>query len=70
MYQIFKKLVLVLVTFMQVTKVNIKNQVLIKMLYIYYLLYFKKNSNQVKALLNLISKIKLIIFTYTSKLSV
>lgn len=42
---------------------------LVKILYIYYLIQFKKDINNINALLDLQNKIKAIILAYASKLS-
>lgn len=65
MYQIGKKLVLVLATFMSITRAKKKKKALVKLLYIYYPIQFKKNINNIKALLDLRRKVNVINLIYT-----
>ena len=62
----FKKLVLVLRTFISVT--SKKSIILDHILYIYYLVHFQKNSNNIEVLLDSCSKINIMTFIYASKL--
>lgn len=67
---IFKKLVSVSVTFAPMTWAGKKNElVLDKVLYIHYLLHFRKNKeNKLQALINLDSKVNAMTPAYASKL--
>lgn len=84
MFEIIKKLVLILVTFLLITIASIKvvfilnfetlnfitkNILSLKyMLYIYYLLKFKKNQFKIKTLINSNNKVNTIIQLYITKL--
>ena len=64
----FKKLVFVLTTFMLVIDTSKKDIILDYILYIYYLIYFQKSSNNVEVLIELSSEIYTITLIYTLKL--
>lgn len=67
MSKIFKKLVLILVTFMPITKASIKDNGLLKQVfYIYYLISFK--NNKIWSLFNSSSYVNVIILAYLDKL--
>lgn len=64
-----KKLVLILATFTLVTKAKKENKIVLKrVLSIYYLFYFWKNMNKISTLLDLSSKINIIMLAYVLKL--
>ena len=64
----FKKLVLGFITFMLVINTNKKDRILAYILYIYYLIYFQKNSNNIEALINSNGKFNTITLTFILKL--
>lgn len=51
-----------------ITKSNKKNVILEKILYIYYLFYFQKDTIKVKIIINSNNKINIIILVYIAKL--
>lgn len=67
---IFKKLALILATFLLMTQANIKNVLLLlkQILYIYSPFHFEKDSNNRQVLLNLESEIRAMILAYILKL--
>lgn len=62
-------MVLVLTTFIFMTSTTKKDTNLDYILYIYYLIYFWKINNKVKALIDFYNKINVMILIYTLKLS-
>lgn len=67
MLKIFKKLDLILVTFVPITKAGIKDNMFLKQVfYIYYLISFK--NNKIWSLINLNSKVNVIILAHIDKL--
>lgn len=70
MSKIFKKLVLVLAIFLLIAQISMKNTLrwLYKVLYIYYWLYFWKNTANVRALINSGNKINTMTLVYINKL--
>lgn len=68
MYQVYKKLVSISATIAPTTMANKKKPLLVKILYIYHLLSFKKITNKVHALLNLSNEINVIMLIYMFKL--
>ena len=65
----FKKLVLILITFIYKVDISRKDITLDCILYKYYLVCFQKNNNNIEALINSITKINIITLIYTLKLS-
>lgn len=63
-----KKLVLILVISMSLTSTSKKDIILHYISYIYYLVYFQKNSNNIKTLIDSNTKIKTITSIYALKL--
>lgn len=67
--KIFKKLVSIFATSTFMTKTSKKDKVVLKrVLYIYYLLYFQKNTIEIKALLDFGNKVNAITPAYILKL--
>ena len=64
----FKKLVLGFITFILVINTNKKDRILAYILYIYYLIYFQKSSNNIEALINSNGKFNTITLTFILKL--
>lgn len=64
MHQTVKKLVLVSTTSALITRIKRKDKILVKILYIYYSIWFQKNINNIKALRNLSNKVNVITPAY------
>lgn len=67
MYQISQKLVLLLATSASITREEKEDKTLIRVLYINYPVWFQKDINNFKVILNLSSEVKVITPAYASK---